>query len=78
MMYISKEQTAGCYPVFFTIQESPRNLEIKYELIFWFGDYPMVVKRSSNKKTLEKHLDKILQKSKLDYWNKERKKIAAN
>ena len=59
IMYISEEQTPGCYPVFFTIQESPRNLEIKYELIFWFGDYPMVVKRSSDKKTLKTHLSKI-------------------
>lgn len=73
-MYISKEQTVGCFPIMFSIAESPRHLETKYELIFWFGDYPIIVKRSNNRIALERAKEKIIKQSKITSWKKQRSK----
>jgi len=73
-MYISNEQTLGCYPIMFSIQKSPRHLEMKYELIFWFGDSPIVVKRSNKRHVLEKAKEKIIKQSKISSWKEKRSK----
>lgn len=72
MLYISKEQTVGCYPVSFCISRSPRHLTTKWELVFWFGDCPIPVKRSNDRSKLEREIDNIIKQSKIRGWKRMR------
>ena len=73
-LYISIEQTPNCYPVSLLINKSPRHLNTKWELVFWFGDYPIPVRRSNSKTKLIEIRRDILNRSKIKGWKRKRVK----